>query len=407
MTAVAAIRVRLKADTTASVRDTIASVVSGFSRTIGTESFGTESFVIDSPWGFTALRPEWNALLRASGSASPFLTWEWLHTWWRHLNEPSRLRMLTVRAGADLIAVAPFRLTTGTAHLPCLEMLGTGDAGSDYLDIIVRRGWEADALDAIEQFVESQQTPLRLTHLGPSAIAEHLASRLVKRGWAQTTTAGGTCPYIPLAGRTWESYLATLGSSHRANVRRRLRALEQKFKVTFARVATEGERRDALPILMRYHGRRFDARGTTFATAPLRAFHDELTKRALDRGWLRMYVLRLDGAPAAVMYGFFYDGTFYFYQHGFDDQYQQHSIGLVLMALTIRAAIDEGAAEFDMLWGVEPYKFLWARDRRELRNIHLFPASLAGRLHRHLFHARAALAAWLRRAKPLVGSHVP
>jgi len=286
-------------------------------------------------------------------------------------------------------------------------MLGTGDAGSDYLDIIVRSGWEAEALDAIEQFVQSQQTPLRLTHLGPSAVAEYLASRLVERGWAQTTTAGGTCPYIPLAGRTWESYLATLGSSHRANVRRRLRALEQKFTVTFARVATEGERRDALPILMRYHGRRFDAGGTAFATAPLRAFHDELTKRALDRGWLRMYVLRLDGAPAAVMYGFFYDGTFYFYQHGFDDRYQQHSIGLVLMALSIRAAIDEGAAEFDMLWGVEPYKFLWARDRRELRNIHLFPASLAGRLHRHLFHARAAFAARLRRARLLVGSHVP
>jgi hypothetical protein len=47
------------------------------------------------------------------------------------------------------------------------------------------------------------------------------------------------------------------------------------------------------------------------------------------------------------------------------------------MGLTIRAAIDEGAAEFDMLWGVEPYKFLWARDRRELRNIQSFPRASA------------------------------
>ena len=77
-----------------------------------------------------------------------------------------------------------------------------------------------------------------------------------------------------------------------------------------------------------------------------------------------MYVLRLNGAPVAVMYGFLYNGTFSFYQHGFDDQYQQHSIGLVLMALSIRAAIEEGAGEFDMLWGLEPYKFLWAHDTR-------------------------------------------
>jgi CelD/BcsL family acetyltransferase involved in cellulose biosynthesis len=97
------------------------------------------------------------------------------------------------------------------------------------------------------------------------------------------------------------------------------------------------------------------------------------------------------------MYGFFYDRTFSFYQHGFDDRYQQHSIGLVLMGLSIRAAIEEGAAEFDMLWGVEPYKFLWARDRRELRNVHLFPASIAGRIHRSLLHARRTAAGIVRR----------
>ena len=54
-----------------------------------------------------------------------------------------------------------------------------------------------------------------------------------------------------------------------------------------------------------------------------------------------------------------YGGRFYFYQHGYDERYAAHSVGLVLMALTIRAAIDEGAHEFDMLWGTESYKSLW------------------------------------------------
>jgi len=368
--------------------------------------------VIDSAWGFTALRPEWNSLLRASASASPFLTWEWLQTWWRHLSGSSQLRILAVRAGTELVAVAPFRLTTCTAHLRCLDMLGTGDAGSDYLDIVIRRGWESKAVPAIEQFVRSQNTTLRLTHLGPSAAAGQLADRLAEGGWTRTATTGGTCPFIPLAGHTWDSYLATLGASHRANVRRRIRALEQKFDVRFERVTTETARREALPRLIQYHRRRFDVRGTAFGSEPARAFHDELTRRALDSGWLRMYVLHLNGTPAAVMYGVLYDHTFYFYQHGFDDGYQQYSIGLVLMALTIRAAIDEGAGEFDMLWGVEPYKFLWARDTRELRNIHVFPAGVGGRIHHHLFHARrragaAFAAARRRRTTSLIGPHVP
>jgi len=371
----------------------------------------TRTAVIDSEWGFTALGPEWNALLAASSSSAPFLTWEWLHTWWRHLSGSSQLRLLTVHVGTELVAVAPFRKTTGAAHLPCLDMLGTGDAGSDYLDVIVRRGWEPEALAAIAQFVQSQNTTLRLLHLGPAAIAEQLADRLGARGWPRTTTAGGTCPFIPLAGHTWDTYLGTLGASHRANVRRRIRAIEQRFDVGFEPVTSEDARREALLRLMQYHGRRFDARGTAFNTPASRAFHDDFTRRALHRGWLRMYVLRVDGAPAAVMYGFLYDQKFYFYQHGYDDRYQQHGIGLVLMAFTIRAAIDEAAVEFDMLWGVEPYKFLWAHGRRELRNIHLFPQTVAGRIHRHLFHARrrasAALASEpLRRARALIGSHV-
>jgi CelD/BcsL family acetyltransferase involved in cellulose biosynthesis len=357
----------------------------------------TSVSLVDSLWDFTALRSEWNSLLFASASASPFLTWEWLHTWWRHLAGSSKLRIVAVRAGNELVALAPFRITSGTAYLPCLDMLGTGDAGSDYLDVIVRRGWEDEALTALAQFVRQRHTALRLTHLGPSAVGERLADRLGEDGWKRTITAGGTCPYISLAGHSWESYLASLGASHRANLRRRLRALEQKFEVRFERVTTEAERRVAMPALMRYHARRFDDRGTAFATRATRAFHDDVTIRALERGWLRLYVLRLNGEAAAVMYGFFHNQTFYFYQHGFDDRYQQHSLGLVLMGMSIRAAIDEGAAEFDMLWGVEPYKFLWARDRRELRNIHLFPASLGGRIHRHLFTARRRVSEFIHR----------
>jgi CelD/BcsL family acetyltransferase involved in cellulose biosynthesis len=365
---------------------------------------------IDSSWGFTALRPEWNALLRASATDCPFLTWEWLRTWWTHLGRSSRLRIAAVRAGNELIAIAPFRITEHrVAFLSRLDMLGTGEAGSDYLDVIVRRGWEAESVRALARFAGSQNATLRLGHLAATATAFDLADVLAKEGWTSTTTPDGVCPYIPLAGHTWESYLATLGSSHRANVRRRIKALGQKFTTRFELVSTDAQRREALAALATFHDRRYVDRGgsTAFMTPALRAFHDEATKRALNRGWLRLFVLRVNDAPAAVMYGFMYNRRFYFYQHGFDDQYQQHSIGLVVMALSIQAAIDEGADEFDMLWGLEAYKALWAREARTLRRIQLFPAHLGGRLHHAAFHARRTLGSIARRVRNLSrrGSH--
>ena len=120
----------------------------------------------------------------------------------------------------------------------------------------------------------------------------------------------------------------------------------------------------------------------------------------LDRGWLRMYLMHIGGEAAAVMYGFAYDGRFYFYQHGFDDQYRDRSIGLVLMALTVRAALDERMHTFDLLWGAETYKGLWASEAVPLRRIHLYPPHLGGTLHRGALQARRRLGALARRVIP-------
>jgi CelD/BcsL family acetyltransferase involved in cellulose biosynthesis len=52
----------------------------------------------------------------------------------------------------------------------------------------------------------------------------------------------------------------------------------------------------------------------------------------------------------------------------------------LVVARTIRTAIDEGLQMFDMLWGAEPYKWLWACEARRLQQIHLFPGHLRGRV---------------------------
>src|SRR6185436_13128270 len=57
---------------------------------------------------FRALKDEWGKLLEASRSDSLFLTWEWLHTWWTHLSGGTTLAIVTLRRGAELMAIAPF-----------------------------------------------------------------------------------------------------------------------------------------------------------------------------------------------------------------------------------------------------------------------------------------------------------
>jgi CelD/BcsL family acetyltransferase involved in cellulose biosynthesis len=361
---------------------------------------GMTAAVIEDVERFTALTPQWNELLRASSADCPFLTAEWLQAWWAHLGGARALRIMTVGdEDHRLIAIAPLMAVDGPLGMfRRLEFLGTGHAGSDYLDVIVRRGHEREGLQALVAAIRQEQAVLCLSHVADTSLALVLGERLAEVGWTVRRTPASVCPIVTLDGQTWDSYLASLGASHRANFRRRLRALTNRFDMRFELVDSEPARGEALAALVRFHEQRFGARGSTaFVSPALCAFHDDATGRAHGQGWLRLFVLRLNGTVAAVMYGFSYNRRFSFYQHGFDSQYDSFSVGTVLMGLTIQAALEEGALEFDMLYGTEAYKWLWARDQRPLTELQLYPPRLGGIVYRRTAEAERGMRAVARR----------
>ncbi len=350
----------------------------------------TTQVIKDAP-AVLELGRHWNELL-ASASRTPFLTWEWQQAWWTHLRDTALPSAITVRSGGQLIAIAPLVMRPGRLS-PRLEFLGAGQGGADYLDLIVRANHESEAITAVARTIDALQIPVLLDHLPPSALAEGLRPHLESAGWSAIETSPDVCPFVALKGQTWESYLATLGASHRANFRRRQRTLTANFAVRFEPVSGENDRRLALDALKQFHARRWQSEGpsATFADPALERFQDDFTRAALDAGWLRLYILWLNDVPAAVMYGFMGGDRFYFYQHGFHEDYANYGVGLVLMGMTIRAALEDGAAEFDMLYGHEPYKYLWARSERRLGRLQFFPPNPSGRLLRRHAETRRAL----------------
>jgi len=268
---------------------------------------------------FDGLRQEWDELLQASDSGCVFLTWEWLSTWWRHLAEGRSLFILIVRRSRKLVALAPFclrpRSLSRARPLPEVEFLGSGFVGSDYLDIIVRQGDEAEAYQALAAHLGSGSFSLKWTNVkkGENAVAGVLA-RLGEKGWTTAETATNVCPFIPLAGRTWESYMASLSAEHRYNFHRKWRRLSRDYVARFEQTSTAEQCRDAVGVLIAQHNTRWRDRGGSdaFHTPELIAFHHEFTQIALTRGWLRLYVLRLNEKPAACLYGLLHRGVFSF-----------------------------------------------------------------------------------------------
>jgi len=363
--------------------------------------------VVSSTSEFAALREEWTDLVQSSDSDCLFLSWEWLYTWWRHLGVASRLSLVTVRSLDRLVGLAPFCINDarrlGGSLMPTVGFLGTGFVGSDYLDCIVRRGYESGAVAALGAHFGRRRILLDCRQVRREEnCASKLAGHLEGTGWSRHYQTTNVCPYIPLRGVSWDDYLGSLGAEHRYAFHRKLKRLQRDHAVRFEAVRREQECRDALDVTIDLHNRRWNDRGGSdaFHTRELVGFHRDFTTQALQRGWLRLYVLWVDGKAAACIYGFLYGGKFYFYQSGFDIQFEKQSVGLVAMGLAIRSAIEEGAIEYDLLHGDEPYKSHWSRLSREIGRLESYPPGRLSALYRSSIELERASRRFAKRVIP-------
>ena len=362
---------------------------------------------IEDIGGFEKLREEWTELLDASASNCLFLTWEWLYTWWKHLAEGRKLHIIAVRYGRELVAIAPLTLRPPRLNrlLPfrVLEFLGTEGVGSDYLDLIIRRGKEQEALQALANYLADGKLMLELAQFKrDSSFAAELGVQLRQRGWSLCEAKTVICPFINLSEQSWQSYLATLDSKKRCDFQRRLKNLTRQFDVHFDCVRSEDQRSEAMAQLMALHHLRWREKGgsNAFHTPGRVAFHQELSRLALERGWLRLFVLRLDGKPAASLYAFKYRRAYYEFQKGFDPSHGKQAVGQITIGLTIQRAIEEGAEVYDFLRGNESYKFDWAREVRELGRLDMYPPLVCGLLYKGAMGLDRAARRMARRVLP-------
>ena len=75
------------------------------------------------------------------------------------------------------------------------------------------------------------------------------------------------------------------------------------------------------------------------------------------------------GTAVAALYAWRIGGRYAYFQAGFDTAWADKSVGLVLMAHTVREAIEEGADEYDLLLGDETYKSRFATDERAVETL--------------------------------------
>ena len=165
-------------------------------------------------------------------------------------------------------------------------------------------------------------------------------------------------PVARFEGESWDDFVGAR-STH---LRRRLRYYERALAAHGLeyRLAAHPARLEAdLDTLFALHASRW---GDSPWFAPARAFHQEFAALALERGWLRLWFLELDGRAAAGWLGYRFAGVDSHYQSGRDPAWDRASVGIVLLAHTMREALADGIDEYRFLRGGEDYKKRFATD---------------------------------------------
>src|SRR5262249_29246323 len=134
-------------------------------------------------------------------------------------------------------------------------------------------------------------------------------------------------------------------------------------EVRFRTLSTRAEIEAALPDFFHLHRvSRHDKR--EFMTDAMEGFFRQVAGELAAEGLLRLFLIEIDGAPAAALIAFASGDELLLYNSGYDPAFAHASVGLISKALTLQAAIEAGLATYDFLRGAEPYKYdLGATDR--------------------------------------------
>ena len=288
--------------------------------------------------------PAWEAILRENQSLSIFSTPEWLGSWWKAFGSERAMLAFAFSTGdKKLVALAPFYLdylqSPLFGKLAQLRLIGDGSGDSDNLDLIARPGFEEScARDLLCQLREHPGWDIcsLYTVAADSLVVKSLKYQLERDNWRFIAR---TCPCsaIQLPG-SWAEYVEQLSPSFRPLVTRYPRKLAARYQIRIRRCESAEDLTKGLEILFSLHMKRWNlaSQPGSFGSNERKEFYRHMGRSFLQRSWLELWLLELNGTAAAAQFCFRYRNTVSILQEGFDPQFAADRVGYALRAAMLR-----------------------------------------------------------------------
>ena len=311
--------------------------------------------------GFKDLRDAWAILLETSSSNSAFLSWEWLFAWWESFGETKSLWLITVQTEGKLIGIAPLMIDKrGTGIFKLRILCNIGNSGTnlsipstDVGGFIVKSG-EKQVVSAIFEYLIEHKREWDILELSELCQEGRELSEFDQSfGQRQFEIIKETKKHyhIPLVN-DWESFFAKLTGKFRHNLRRASRLANESGKVDFGYYVGDDVNWALFENIIEVN--QYSHHPRLYLFTDQQNFIRKLVELMTDQKRLIVYILSINGEPAAYEYGFIHDGRFEDWRAGYDTRINPAiSIGKLLSMKVIENCIINGCTEIDFLRGDE------------------------------------------------------
>ena len=353
------------------------------------------------------LMPIWEQILTENKELTIFCTPEWLKSWWDAFGSQIRLCILAfVGDGDRVLGIAPLYIETVDhallGSMRQIRFVGDGSGDSDNLDLVTRVGTEGACIDAMLNWIVRNGCSLCAFNTldATSSSAQILAQRLSAGEWVlQHTATPSSHVDFP---QTWKEYFESLSSGFRKLLRQSARGLNSAYRVNLRRCERPDEIPGMLNDLFRLHQKRWAQIGEpgSFTSAERRTFYAKMAAAFLERGWLELWSLDLNGKSAAAQISFRYRDTVYGLQEGFDPALRKLHPGYALRAGMFESLVARHIKKYSFLGGFSAAKGRWGAKCGEYANFTFAIPQTRGAYHIALDRSAAASKEWLRQHLP-------
>lgn len=310
----------------------------------------------------------WNSLFRSTPGATFFQTFDWLETCWRHFGDDQQLRVLVARAAGEPLGIVPLCIRTEKYRVGTVRVLtypldnwGTwyGPIGPNPAATMLAATQHLRRRERDWDMIDLRWVGIGATERGRTARAMRAAGLLTEKSLYQTTS-------IVDLPSSWEEFLAGKSRNSRREFRRSLKDTFGDRSVEFIRhrpaPAAEGDgdpRWDVYEMcetvaLASWQGS--VTNGNTLTHERVRDYFRDAHAAAARLGMVDVNVVKVDGQPAAFLYGYHYDGHVSALRTGYDARFEDRGIGFALILKSIEDGIARGDKSIDFGPGEREHK---------------------------------------------------